>query len=142
VSIIALAELEVPAPLSQVFAHFIDFSSWSAWMPALFTPISGPQRALREGDKFKVRIGRLPVSLEVARFRPEAEFGWQGGSPWVIQGIHTFKFEAVGSKTRIRSEETLSGLLALRVMSAKLSRQAAAEATHLMKGFANHLAQR
>jgi hypothetical protein len=138
-SIIAIAELDVPAPLSQVFARFIDFPRWNQWMPAIFAPVSGPDRALRAGDAFKVRIGKLPVSLSVVNFRHDVEFGWRGGSKWVIEGVHTFKFEAAGTQTRIRSEETLSGLLALSLFADKVRTDASAQALILMERFASYL---
>jgi hypothetical protein len=138
-SIFATAEIEVPAPISHVFAHFIDFPRWNQWMPAIFTPVSGPERAFLAGDAFKVRIGKLPVALSVVNFRQDAEFGWHGGSKWLIEGVHTFKFEALGSKTRIRSEETLSGLLALSLFADKVRTNASAQALILMERFASYL---
>jgi hypothetical protein len=140
-SILATAQIEIPAPLPVVFAHFIDFPRWGQWMPAIFTPVSGPERALRAGDTFKVRIGKLPVPLSVVNFRHDAEFGWRGGSRLVIEGVHTFQFEAAGGKTRIRSEETLSGLLALDLFAARVRADASAQALILMERFAIYLSR-
>ncbi len=139
--IVARAELEVAAPLSQVFAHFVDFPRWSQWMPAIFTPVSGPERSLRQGDKFKVRIGKLPVSLEVVSLLHDAAFGWRGGSPWIVQGTHTFQFEASGAKTLIRSTELLSGKLLFKSFSERVANDASREAVHLMQRFASYLAR-
>ncbi|MET0282853.1 MAG: SRPBCC family protein [Polyangiales bacterium] len=140
-TIFATAQLDIDAPLATVFAHFIDFPRWGQWMPAIFTPIAGPERAFRAGDSFKVRIGKLPVPLSVVSFRQDAEFGWRGGSRLVIEGVHTFKFEALGGKTRIRSEETLSGLLALNLFAEKVRADASAQALVLMERFAIYLSR-
>lgn len=138
-SAIAVAEHDVAVPLADVFTHFIDFTRWSAWMPHTFSPLLGPDRALQAGDKFKVRVGRLPISLQVLRLRPNGEICWRGGSRLVMQGDHSFTFADVGGKTRIRSEETLSGLLTLGPLSARMSRAAAAESRMILQRFADYI---
>jgi len=139
-SALAVAEHEVAAPLSQVFASFIDFTRWSSWMPRTFSPVVGPARALQAGDKFKVKVGRMPISLEVIRLRHDGEICWRGGSRWVMQGDHSFTFTDAAGKTRIRSEEKLSGLLTVGPFSARLERASAAEALMIMKRFEDYLA--
>lgn len=138
-SAIAVAEHDVASPVSATFAHFIDFTRWSSWMPRTFSPLSGPTRALQAGDKFKVRVGKLPISLEVLRLSTNGEICWRGGSRWMMQGDHSFTFASVGGKTRIRSEETLSGLLTLGPLSGRLSRAAAAESRMILQRFADYI---
>lgn len=140
-STIAVAEHEIAVPLSEAFAHFIDFTRWSSWMPHTFSPQTGPERALQAGDKFKVRVGRLPISLEVLRLRPNAEICWRGGSRWVMQGDHSFAFATAAGKTRIRSEENLSGLLTMGPLASRLARSAAAESRMILERFADYLAR-
>jgi len=139
-TIFVTAELEVAAPLAQTFAHFIDFPRWHRWMPQLFYPLSGPERALQQGDKLKVRIGKFPISVDIVRLRQDGELCWRGGARWLIQGEHAFKFEQAGNKTRILSEETLSGLLVVRALKSHVTRSAAEEALVLMQRFARYLA--
>jgi hypothetical protein len=140
-SAIAIAERDVPLSLSDAFAQFIDFTRWSSWMPRTFSPQVGPTRALQAGDKFKVRVGRLPLSLEVIRLRANAEICWRGGSRWVMQGEHSFTFREASGMTRIRSEETLSGLLSMGPLSSRLSRAAAAESRMMLDRFADYAAR-
>jgi hypothetical protein len=140
-SAIAIAERDVAVPLSHAFACFIDFTRWGSWMPHTFSPLAGPIRALTAGDRFKVSVGRLPLSLEVIRLRPNAEVCWRGGSRWVMQGEHSFTFTEEAGKTRIRSEEKLSGLLSLGPLASRLSRAAAAESRMILDRFADYAAR-
>jgi hypothetical protein len=138
-SAFVVVEHEVAVPLSDAFGHFVDFTRWAAWMPSTFSPHTGPGRPLQAGDKFKVRVGKLPIALHVLRLRPNAEVCWRGGSRLVMQGDHSFTFTELGGKTRIRSEETLSGLLTLGFMAARIERSAAAEARTLLQRFADYV---
>jgi hypothetical protein len=137
-SAIAVAEREIAVPRSEAFACFIDFRRWSSWMPRTFSPLTGPNRALHAGDRFKVRVGSLPLSLAVIRFSTDGEICWRGGSRWVVRGDHSFTFADAAGKTRIRSEETLSGLLAVGPLSSRFTRAAAAEWRMILERFANY----
>src|SRR5262245_29856645 len=106
---IAVAELLVDAPRNVTFAKFIDFSLWDLWMPADFRPVSGPARALRQGDVLKVAIGakgRIVLKLDVLRVRDDIEICWRGGPAGLLQGDHSFFFaDGEGDKagkTRVR----------------------------------------
>jgi hypothetical protein len=140
-SVIAVAEREIAVPLVDAFARFIDFTRWSAWMPRTFSPLTGPDRPLQAGDRFKVRVGKLPISLEVIRLTPNGEVCWRGGSRLVMQGDHSFTFHTAAGQTRIRSEETLSGLLTLGPLASRLSRAASAESDMILERFASYAAQ-
>ena len=139
-SALAIAERDIAMPAAEAFACFIDFTRWGAWMPRTFSPLAGPNRALAAGDRFKVRVGRLPLSLEVIRLST-AEICWRGGSRLVMQGEHSFTFSAGAGTTRIRSEERLSGLLALGPLSSRLERAAAVESRMILDRFAAYAAQ-
>lgn len=144
-SVIAIAELTVNAPLDRTFASFVDFSTWDMWTPKGFRPITGPSRALREGDRFKVALGPgagLPARLTVIRLRPNKEICWKGGVRGVLVGEHSFFFEADGDKTRVRSEEPFYGLLSKGLLSSTLEREASKTAERTLQGFAKHLDKR
>ena|ERR1700712_4541233 len=144
---IAVAELLVDAPRNVAFSKFIDFSYWDLWMPADFRPVSGPSRALRQGDEVKVTIGpkgRISLKLEVLRVREDIEICWRGGAAGLLQGEHSFFFadgEAhKAGKTRIRSEEPLRGLLTLGPLGARVERLMSDGASLLLSRFATYLA--
>lgn len=143
---IAVAELTVDAPRDLAFAKFIDFSHWDLWMPADFRPVAGPARALRAADKVKVTIGpkgRISLQLEVLRVRENIEICWRGGPAGLLQGEHSFFFsdaDGSGAKTRIRSEEPVTGLLTVGPLGAGVERALADGASVLLKRFSSFLA--
>ena len=112
-SVVAQAQLELDRPIEEVFANFVDYGTWHAWMPDGFVPVHGPKRVLRPGDRVVVRMaGAALASLRVLRVRLNEEVCWRGGIPGVIVGEHSFFFEDLGAgRTRVRSEEPFSGLL-------------------------------
>lgn len=114
--VIATAELTVDAPVERAFRSFSDFSSWDLWMPQTLRPISGPSRALREGDRLRVAFvngrARVRTELTVIRVRPNRELCWRAGVPGVLVGEHSFFFLEQAGRTLLRSEEPFAGLLA------------------------------
>lgn len=112
--VVARAEIVVDKPAAVVFAELADFSRWPRWMPALFRPARGPQRALAAADRIVVLLGgALPVALRVLRVLPHGEVTWRGGVPFVLVGEHAFYLDDLGGgRTRVRSEERFSGVLA------------------------------
>jgi len=140
-SAIVVVERDVAAAMPAAFAHFIDFTRWSAWMPPTFSPHTGPQRALQAGDKFKVKVGRLPIALDVIRFRPNIEICWRGGSRLIMQGEHSYTFSAMAGGTRIRSQETLTGLLTVGPWASRLERATVEETTMILGRFADYIAR-
>jgi hypothetical protein len=144
-SAIAVAELTVDAPRDVTFGKFIDYTHWDLWMPADFRPASGPARLLRHGDAIKVSIGAkglILLKLEVIRLREGKEICWRGGSAALLRGEHSFFFNDVAGdpqKTRIRSEELVSGLLTVGPLGAGVERAMADGASLLLSRFATYL---
>jgi hypothetical protein len=106
-------------------------------MPPSFRPLRGPERGLQVGDRFFVLIsskpGGLPLvpPLKIVRVVPDREITWRGGLPGVALGEHSFYFEdAEGGATRVRSEETWSGVLIGIARFAKLVEAAAVRVGH------------
>ncbi len=145
-SFIATAELTVHTSVETAFARFIDYSTWDLWAPKGFRPISGPSRALREGDRVRVAIGPvgkgIPMPLTVIRVRPNKEICWKGGVPGVLTGEHSFFFEEDGDKTRMRSEEPFSGVLANGPLRGLLEREATKTGERTLSHFAAYVEKR
>ena len=144
VSAIAVAESIVEAPLTAAFARFIDYSYWNAWLPVSMRPMSGPSRALREGDKLKVTLGNrplaLPAELRVVRVRTDREICWQANLPGLLRAEHSYFFSNADGQTRIRSEELFAGLLTLGPLAKLIESQATEHAVQAIAGFARHMA--
>jgi hypothetical protein len=139
-AVIATAELSVHADPETAFRRFIDFATWDLWMPKGFRPLSGPSRALREGDRFKMTIGPgVPSSLTVIRLRPNKEICWKGGVPGVLMGEHSFFFEDDAGMTRMRSEEPFTGVLTAGMIGGAIEREATKVGERTLKGFAAYL---
>lgn len=136
----AVTERIIDVPLDVAFQHFIDFSRWDQWMPADFRPISGPARALRSGDAFKVGIGRsfMTLKLEVLRVRANKEVCWSGGFP-VLRGEHSFFFSGALGKTLVRSEEALSGWGVRKAFVHRLETACVQSAEELLARFSDYV---
>lgn len=110
----AETELTIPGPIDAVFARFIDYPGWAAWMPSLFRPMRGPSRPLVQGDRILVRVKGLPTYLKVERLEAPRAICWTAGLPGFLFARHTFTFEALEDRaTLIRSVEPWTGLLTL-----------------------------
>jgi len=109
----AEAEITIAAPIDAVFASFIDYRTWGQWMAPVLRPVTGPERALRQGDHLFVLLGNAaPLWLTVDRVESSREVVWSGGIPGVLVARHSFYFEPVGKdQTHIRSVEPWTGLL-------------------------------
>ena len=140
--VIAVAESIVDAPLAVAFARFIDFSHWRNWAPPDFHPLSGPSRALREGDVLKVALGThalLKTNLTLLRVRTDKEICWRGGVPGLVVGEHSYFFSDADGKTRVRSEERFSGVL-VAAIGKQIERAATQHAVQLIENFGRQFA--
>jgi hypothetical protein len=133
-SVIAEVEQTIPGPIDAVFARFIDYPSWGAWMPALFRPIRD-LRGPSSREIGRVRVKGLPTTLTVDRLEASREVCWSAGLPGFLHARHTFSFEAVDAgSTRIRSVEPWTGLLT-HVVGSSLQRAAEDGGRQQLQGF-------
>ena len=138
----AVTELTIAAPLEHAFTHFIDYSSWKQWLPPSFVPVSGPARALREGDVIVVGVGpggKLVGDAAIVRLRPNQEICWRGGSSWSVVAEHAFVFSSVGGQTLVRSEETLTGLFAHGPLGWFLAKEAKRVGDQILNAFSGYM---
>jgi hypothetical protein len=138
----ASASLTIRAPRDQAFDEFSDFRNWRSFMPRSFRPLSGPERALRAGDRIRVLLDtgalRLPAVVRVLSVDPPREIVWGGGSRLLLRAAHHFVFETDSEAgTRIRSDEHWTGLLArLAPVARRVKRQAELVGMAQLEGFA------
>ncbi|MBX3125772.1 MAG: SRPBCC family protein [Polyangiaceae bacterium] len=138
-SVIARAEGTVTGTPAQVFAKFIDFRNWRYFMPWQFRPVSGPERALRPGDRVRARLDvgplRIVVPVDVFEVSSPAQIVWGGGNA-LLHARHVFRFEPTPAGTRIDSEETWTGALArVSPLGARVRRQAESVGRAQLDGF-------
>jgi hypothetical protein len=138
--VVAEAERMVEVPRDRAFELFVDFPRWREWMPRCFRPLAGPDRPLREGDRLKVRIPPLRVTVEILRVRPTDEVCWGGGAPG-LRAEHSFYFDEVTpTKTRIRSVEPWTGpLIRVRPLAQQVLRAANRIGSAQLDGFVGYV---
>jgi hypothetical protein len=146
-ALVAVAEQILDVPVEVAFKHFCNFSDWDRWMPRSFQPLAGPARELRPGDHVLIGFGRsarLTLDLEVVRVRHDKELCLRGGIGPLLHGDRSFIFSSVdgdSSKTRVRCEEPLVGVLTLGPLSGLLEKKLARAGGELLERFAAHLRQ-
>jgi hypothetical protein len=65
----------------------------------------------RAGDRVPLDGGRDSNPSTIAEVEPQRRIGWTGRAPLGIRAVHTWSFEADGDGTRVRTEESLDGLM-------------------------------
>lgn len=104
----------IDAPIDAVWAVLVDaerYGGWNSYHRNLRAP-----GGFRVGEKFLMDIhrpdGRVIDDLDpmVLVLDEPNELTWGGGIPFVWQGIHSFRLEAIeGGRTRLHHDEDFSG---------------------------------
>jgi len=121
--------IEIDAPVADVWATFSDFERWPDWNPFVIS-LKG---RVALGEKLEVRIqppgGKaMTFKPKVVSFEPENELHWLGHLllPGVFDGRHQFGFESInGDRTRFTHREEFRGLfvgLLMRMLRDKTTR--------------------
>ncbi|QXP82643.1 SRPBCC domain-containing protein [Methylococcus sp. Mc7] len=108
-------QIEIEAPVEQVWSLLIDFPSYPRWNPF----VRSVEGTLEVGQFLKVFIQPPGASgmwfrPTVLALQPNRELRWKGKLflPGLFDGEHYFKLEAKpGGGTTFRQGETFSGLL-------------------------------
>jgi hypothetical protein len=116
-------EIMIKRTPGAVWQVLIATGEYSAWNP-MIDKIVGD---LREGNVIEVDQGMVfhPTVLSV---HPNQELRWKGyvWTPGVFDGDHRFILEAQGEYTHVVQTETISGILAGRLMRGIIDETAAA----------------
>ncbi|MCA9596198.1 MAG: hypothetical protein KC776_22945 [Myxococcales bacterium] len=143
-SFFANADVTVSGSMERAFAELSDFRSWKAFMPPEFTPVRGPSRILKSGDRVHVKLDTgmlmLPAVIQILWVRAPKEIAWSGGNA-LLRAEHRFYFETTESgETRIRSEEEWTGALShVGALARRIKRQAEIIGSAQLHGLATHL---
>ena len=108
-------DIEINAPVSQVWALLTDFARMPSWNPFIKS-ISG---SLAQGARLSVHIvppgsSGMHFKPTILTVRPERELRWLGHLfvPGIFDGEHYFLLEPIeNDRTRFTQSEKFSGLL-------------------------------
>ena len=70
--------LLIAAPAERVYAAYLDFATWSAWVPHFheLTPLQDGELALGHRARVRERFSIVPTVWEVTELAPGRSFAW------------------------------------------------------------------
>jgi uncharacterized protein YndB with AHSA1/START domain len=105
----ARKDILINAPIDKVWTIQTDFVRWPEWQPDISSiTLDGP---LAVGTVFRWQARGMNITSTIREYEPRQHIGWTGDSLG-MRAIHRWLFEAVGSSTRVMTEESLSGWFA------------------------------
>lgn len=105
---LASAEGVVPAPPDEVWAVLSDIEAWPSWNPDVKqASLEGP---LAAGSAFVWKAGPGTIRSVLQVVEPPSRIGWTGKTMG-IDAVHVWEIEAVEGGSRVRTEESWSGLI-------------------------------
>ncbi|MCW5828719.1 MAG: SRPBCC family protein [Deltaproteobacteria bacterium] len=107
-------QIEIDAPVETVWKLWQDLEGWPVWYPGMISVTRKKPGPAGMGTVFiqKMKIGSLqaPVTTRLCEFSEPACIAWKGGGPG-LKVVHRILLDDLGSRTRVRSEETWDGFL-------------------------------
>lgn len=104
--LIAKKEIIIKAPIEKVWKIQTDINSWPEWQKEVSSAklIGG----LKKGSTIKWRAMGMGISSTIEDVSKHKVIGWSGKSIGMY-AIHFWYFEKSGYKTKVKTEESLSG---------------------------------
>jgi uncharacterized protein YndB with AHSA1/START domain len=101
-------EVEIQASPESVWNVLTDVDRWPAWNPDIRSArLNG---TFAEGSEFRWKSGPSTITSTVERVDKPRLVGWRGKTLGAT-AIHVWKLEPTATGTRVRSEESMSGLV-------------------------------
>ena len=106
-------QIDIDAPVDQVFDTLIDFKEYPHWNPYHVRVVGKPEI----GEPLDVRVQRpdgkvvdVPA-VHVLRLKENTELTWGGGMKGIFYGEHIFKLKALSkTTTRLTHNEDFRGI--------------------------------
>ena len=106
--VISKSQIEIAAPVHSVWNVLTGISNWPSWQKAVTkTTVHGE---IKEGTAFDWKAGGLSFKSKIHTCVPESMFGWTGKTIGT-DAVHNWFFEARGTSTLVKVEESLEGIL-------------------------------
>ena len=104
----ARSKIEINAPIDSVWKILTDIHNWTNWQKAVTKTVVHGE--IREGTHFDWKAGGLSFKSKIHTSIPESMFGWTGTTLGTM-AVHNWFFEARDTKTFVKVEESLEGIL-------------------------------
>ncbi|MBP7832402.1 MAG: SRPBCC family protein [Candidatus Levybacteria bacterium] len=106
--LIGKKDIIINAPVDHVWSIQSDVNSWPKWQKDVsFAKLQGK---LVKGTMFKWKAMGISITSVLQEVAPNKTIGWTGKS-FGMSAVHFWHFEKQGNKTKITTEESLSGWL-------------------------------
>lgn len=102
----AKKETLINAPIGRVWEIQSNINNWPKWQKEVsFAKLQGE---LKKGTTFKWKAMGMNITSELQEVVEKKLIGWSGKSIG-MNAIHIWNFEKQGNKTKVTTEESLSG---------------------------------
>ena len=116
--VVGSSEGQIDAPPEVVWDVLTGFELWPSWNPDVKSvEVSGP---VAEGTEFRWKSRPGTIRSRIERLDPPRLVGWTGRTMG-IDAVHVWRLEPRDGGTRVRTEESFSGLLA-RLMRGRIQK--------------------
>lgn len=104
--LVAKGEILINAPIEKVWKAHTDIDYWPEWQKDVSSArlVGG----LKKGSTIKWRAMGMSISSTIEEVSKNKTIGWSGKSIG-MNAVHFWYFEKQGNKTKVKTEESLSG---------------------------------
>lgn len=107
-SLVTVNSITIDAPIGHVWKLQTSINDWPSWQNDITSAeLLGP---LQKGSQFKWKAMGMNILSELQEVVQRKVIGWTGVSIG-MRAVHYWYFEKQGSKTKVTTEESLSGWL-------------------------------
>ena len=103
----AAGEIEIEANPDEIWDVLVDFERWPNWNPAVKSVSLEGEAEL--GRSFRWKAGPGTITSTLRRLERPRELAWTGRT-FGIAAVHVWQLEDEHGATRVRTEESWSGL--------------------------------
>jgi uncharacterized protein YndB with AHSA1/START domain len=107
--LVARDEIVIAAPVEKVWGLETDINRWPEWQPGVTA--ARLEGDLAAGSVFRWKAAGMGLVSTLQEVQPPQRVSWTGKSLG-MSAVHCWTFEAQGDRTRVITEESISGWLA------------------------------
>lgn len=139
-SLIAKKETIINVPVDKVWLVQSDIENWTTWQKEIsFAKLQGK---LAKGTMFTWKAMGMNITSELQEVVENKVIGWTGKS-FGMKAVHIWRFESLQDKTKVTTEESLSGWFPtlIKVFNPNFLDQALSKALLTLKNYAESSTQ-